>query len=163
MQTCSELVMETTEIGEDLKKTMTFKVDLKWTRISISNHALRTHAHLCPNFVTPWDFPGKSTGVGCHFLLLGIFPTQGSSPHLLHWQADSLLLSHQGSPSVKGIPPQRKLYQESWIEQFPIAMEFWLQTLTLAWKYIVLKGIFTHPSQCLSIRVWIPLPLSRSS
>lgn len=27
--TCSELVMETTEIGEDFKKTMTFKVDLK--------------------------------------------------------------------------------------------------------------------------------------
>ena len=25
----------------------------------------------------PWGFPGKSTGVGCHFLLQGIFPTQG--------------------------------------------------------------------------------------
>ena len=23
----------------------------------------------------PWDFPGKSTGVGCHFLLQEIFPT----------------------------------------------------------------------------------------
>ena len=28
----------------------------------------------------------------------GIFPTQGSDPHLLHWQVDSLPLSHQGSP-----------------------------------------------------------------
>ena len=28
----------------------------------------------------------------------GIFPTQGSNPRLLHWQADSLLLSHLGSP-----------------------------------------------------------------
>ena len=27
----------------------------------------------------PWDFPGKNTGVGCHFFLLGIFPTRGSS------------------------------------------------------------------------------------
>ena len=27
----------------------------------------------------PWDFPGKSTGVGCHFLLQGSFPTQGST------------------------------------------------------------------------------------
>ena len=27
----------------------------------------------------PWDFPGKSTGVGCHFLLQRIFPTQGSN------------------------------------------------------------------------------------
>ena len=30
----------------------------------------------------PWDFLGKSTGVGCHFLLQGIFPTQGSNPGL---------------------------------------------------------------------------------
>ena len=28
-------------------------------------------------------FPGKNNGVGCHFLLKGIFPTQGSNPHLL--------------------------------------------------------------------------------
>ena len=32
----------------------------------------------------PWDFLGKSPGVGCHFLLQGIFPTQGSNPGLPH-------------------------------------------------------------------------------
>ena len=35
------------------------------------------------------DFPGKNPGMGCHFLLQRIFPTQGSSPSLwcfLHWQ-----------------------------------------------------------------------------
>ena len=48
---------------------------------------------LCPR-----DFPGKSTGVGCHFLLQGIFLTQGSNPGLLHWQADSLPLNDPGSP-----------------------------------------------------------------
>ena len=30
----------------------------------------------------PWDFPGKNTGVSCHLLLQGIFPTQGSNPGL---------------------------------------------------------------------------------
>ena len=30
----------------------------------------------------------------------GVFPGQGSNPRLLHWQADSLPLSHQGSPIV---------------------------------------------------------------
>jgi len=40
----------------------------------------------------PWDFPGKYTGVGCHFLQ-GIFWTQGSNPSLLHWQAHSLPLA----------------------------------------------------------------------
>ena len=44
----------------------------------------------------------KNTGVDCHALLQGIFLTQVSSPYLLsllHWQADSLLLSYAGSPS----------------------------------------------------------------
>ena len=48
-----------------------------------------------------WDSPSKNTGVGCHDLLQGIFPTQGSNPHLLcllHWQTGSLPLSHQGKP-----------------------------------------------------------------
>ena len=37
--------------------------------------------------------------------LQGIFPTQGSNLHLLHWQVDSLLLSHQASPYLS-TPPQ---------------------------------------------------------
>ena len=31
------------------------------------------------SLLCPWDFPGKNTGVGCHGLLQGIFPTQGSN------------------------------------------------------------------------------------
>ena len=38
----------------------------------------------------PWDFPGQNTGVGCHSLLQGIFPTQGWNLGLLQLQADSL-------------------------------------------------------------------------
>ena len=45
----------------------------------------------------PWDFPGKSTGVGCHFFLQRIFPTQGSNPGLLHCRQTLYHLSHQGS------------------------------------------------------------------
>ena len=48
----------------------------------------------------PWDFPGKNTGHCCHFLLQGIFLTQGSNLHLLYWQGDSLPLSHLGSPII---------------------------------------------------------------
>ena len=56
-------------------------------------------------FVTPWTvahkaplsmgFSGKNTGVGCHFLLQGIFPTRGSS---LHWHVGSLPLAPPGKP-----------------------------------------------------------------
>ena len=44
-----------------------------------------------------WNFPGKNTGVGYHFLLQGIFPIQGLNSRLLHWQADSLPLTPLGS------------------------------------------------------------------
>ena len=46
----------------------------------------------------PLDFPGRNTGVGCHFLLQGVFPTQGSNPCLLYCRQILYHLSHQGSP-----------------------------------------------------------------
>ena len=49
----------------------------------------------------PWDFPGKNTGVDCHFLLQGILPIQVSNLHLLyllHLQAGSLPLVPPGKP-----------------------------------------------------------------
>ena len=45
----------------------------------------------------PRDSPGKNTGVGCHFLLQGIFLTQGSNLYLLHCRQILYCLSHQES------------------------------------------------------------------
>ena len=42
----------------------------------------------------PWNYPGKNTGVGCHFLFQGIFLTQGSNPGLLHCRQILYHLSH---------------------------------------------------------------------
>ena len=39
---------------------------------------LQPHGLLPTRLLCPWDFPGKTTGVGCHSLLQAIFPTQGS-------------------------------------------------------------------------------------
>ena len=61
---------------------------------------LRPHGLKLARPLGPWDFPGKNPGVGCHFLLQGIFLTQELNPGLRHWQMGSLPLSHQGSPSV---------------------------------------------------------------
>ena len=52
-------------------------------------------------FLSMEVFSGKNSGLGCDFLLQGIFPTQGLYPPvlcLLHWQAVSLPLSHLSSP-----------------------------------------------------------------
>ena len=51
-----------------------------------------------PGFSVYGDSVNKNARMGSHFLLKGIFLTQGLNPCLLHWQADSLLLSHLGSP-----------------------------------------------------------------
>ena len=63
-----------------------------------------------------WDFPGKNTGMGCHFLLQGIIPTQGMNPHLLHllhWQAGSLPLSHQERP--ENGTAESICHKENWV------------------------------------------------
>ena len=44
---------------------------------------LRPHGLLPARLLSPWDFPGKNSGVGCHFLLQEIFLTQGSNLCLL--------------------------------------------------------------------------------
>ena len=57
-----------------------------------------TVAHQTPLSV---EFSSRNTGVGCHFLLQGIFLTQGSNPYLLcflHWQSDSLPIAPLGKP-----------------------------------------------------------------
>ena len=45
-------------------------------------------------------FSRQDTGLGCHFLLQGIFPTQGLNPGLPHCRQTLYPLSHQGSPAV---------------------------------------------------------------
>ena len=60
---------------------------------SLQPHGLQPTRLLCP-----WDFPGNSPGVDCHFLLQGIFPTQGSNPGLLHCKQTLCHLTHKGSP-----------------------------------------------------------------
>ena len=65
---------------------------------SVVPNSLQPHGSQPTRLLCPWDSPGKNSGVSCHFLLQGIFPTQGSNLHLLCWQVDSLPLSHPGSP-----------------------------------------------------------------
>ena len=69
----------------------------------------------------PWDFPGKSAGVDCHFLLQGIFPIQGSNPGFLHCRQILYSLSHQGTPQP-----------DSAVQELPVYIA--LHSSTLAWK-----------------------------
>ena len=67
-----------------------------WT--GVDEFVNRSYHGLWPTrLLCSWNSPGKNTGVGSHSLLQRIFLTQGSNLYLLHWQADSSLLSHLGS------------------------------------------------------------------
>ena len=57
---------------------------------SVMSHSLQPCGLKLFRSLCPCNFPGKDTGVGYHFLLQGIFLSQGSN---LHWQADSLPLT----------------------------------------------------------------------
>ena len=59
---------------------------------SLQPHRLQPTRLLCP-----WDFPGKDTGVGCHFLLQGIFTTYGLNLGLLHCRQSLYWLSYKGN------------------------------------------------------------------
>ena len=85
--------------------------ELKWTEYKflllllyvylVMSDSLWPHGLKPARFLWPSNYPDKNTRVGCHFLLQRIFLTHGSNPlllWLLHWQADSLPLSHLGSP-----------------------------------------------------------------
>ena len=50
----------------------------------VASDSLQLHGLWPTRLLCPWDFPGKNPGVICHFLLQGIFPTQGLNPSLLH-------------------------------------------------------------------------------
>ena len=55
----------------------------------------------------PWDFPSKNTGVGCHFLLQGIFPIQESNLDLLcllHWHVGGLFTTEPPGEACSSLP-----------------------------------------------------------
>ena len=86
-----------------------------WTQFSLVQEYKVLVAQSCPTLCNPMDCsppgssvhgdsPGKNTGVGCHALLQGIFPTQGSELCLLcflYWQTGSLPLVPPGKPKRK--------------------------------------------------------------
>ena len=66
---------------------------------SVVSNSLRPHGLQPTRLLSPCDFPGKSTGVGCHCLLQGIFPTQGSNLGLPHCRQMLLPSEQTGKPN----------------------------------------------------------------
>ena len=67
---------------------------------SVLSDSLQSRGLQPARLLCPWDSPDKNTGVGCHALLQGIFPTQGLIPGLRHFRWNLNCLSHQGSRRI---------------------------------------------------------------
>ena len=80
----------------------TFIFPFPWAVLcrSVMSDSFPPHRLWPARLLCPWDSPGRNTGVGCHALLQGIFPTQGSNPGLPHCGQILYPLSHQGSPRI---------------------------------------------------------------
>ena len=69
---------------------------------SMVSDSLRPHRLQPTRLLSPWNSPGKNTGVSCHSLLQGIFPTQGLNLGLLHCRWSNQL-NHQDNPKEEGM------------------------------------------------------------
>ena len=76
------------------------KVKSESLNCSVMSDSWRPYGLYSTRLLSPWNSPGKNTAVGCHSLLHGIFPTQGSNSGLLHCRQILYHLSHQGSSGV---------------------------------------------------------------
>ena len=72
---------------------------------------LRPHELKPVRLLCPWDFPGKNTWVGCHFLLRGISPPRDQTHIpcvscigrriLYHWASKEAYIIHERKVKVK--------------------------------------------------------------
>ena len=103
------------------KKEHTFIALLCCAQLLQLRMTLQTQGPQLTRLLCPWDSPGKNTGVNCHDLLQGIFPTQGLNlPFycLLHFQVGSLPLAPPGKPFIALLVSTNKYL-------FPRFKSFW--------------------------------------
>ena len=97
----------------------------------VTSNSLQPHGLWPTRLLCPWDFPGKHTGVGCHFFLQVIFQTQRSNLGLLHSRKILCHLDHQGSHG--GIPQRGVYYLNSYSDT--ICLFFNLSKLTILYNF----------------------------
>ena len=83
-----------------LYSTKTSPLCMKALSRSVLSDSVQPHGLQHIRLLCPWNFPGKNTGVGSHFLLQGILPTQGSNLDLPLCRQILYHLSHQGRLTV---------------------------------------------------------------
>ena len=95
METVSDFIFLDSKITLDGDRTNKIKRHLLLGRMKVL--VVQLCMTLCDPIIYACNSPGKNTGVGCHSLLQGIFPIQGSNLSLLHCRQILYHLNYQGS------------------------------------------------------------------
>ena len=119
----------------------------KWSCWVMSDSE-RPHGLQPTRLLHPWDSPGKSTGVWCHFLLQEIFPTQELNLGLLHCRQMLYHLSHQGSNHSISASSALLVVAYTWITVV-------LNDLPWKWTGIILSFLRLHPSTAFWMLCWL--------
>ena len=98
------------------------------------------------------DSPGKITGIGCHFLLQGIFPTQGSNPALLHCRQITIPTESSGKPVIC-IRDNIKISKLFWWTKSSLVSSFWVWSSHVCIKSKNFQLMYTgnRKSSCVEI------------
>ena len=103
--------------------------------------------------LSPWNFPGKRTGVGSHFLCQDSFLTQGWNSHLLyllHWQADSLPEVSLGNPQPWSIKSQDYMLWMKWSQKLEKDEGIW------SCHFGELRKALLGKHKCITEQLWEP-------
>ena len=115
------------------KRHFLYKLSMCMLSHSVVSSPLWPHGPWPSRLLYPWNFPGKNTGVGCHFLLCGIFPAQELNMCLLYWRVYPLPLCHLGSPQLSSVQFTHSvspmdcsapgLPVHHWLQEFTVSLE----------------------------------------
>ena len=103
----------------------------------------------------------KNTGVGCHFLSQGTFPTQGLNLHLLRWQA-YLLLCHLGSLDLKMTKLETLTYFVSTLTTTALLYDtggLIVSLMPFSQNEISKVGLLYLPGPCLQIQLTVDVKI----
>ena len=111
------------------------------------SNSLQPHGLEPTRLLRPWDSPGRNTGVGCHFLLQEIFPTQGSNLGLPYCRQTHYHLSQQGSDNLR----LRFSHVPSLSQELPAKSNFVLLLLLFSSIFFFFKFL-----AALGLHCWAP-------
>ena len=112
---------------------------------AVGSSSSRPHGLKLTSLLCPWDSPGKNTGAGCHLLLPGICPTQGSDLRLVRPASPALAGGlFTTAPPGKPITSDLEILKSIWedvLKLYAKSTRFYIRNLSIGDFGILRAGV----------------------